>query len=107
MKTNHSTYVPFTDEQLQRMGELYLEGLSFRKLSVIYGISAHAVDRRLKWMGIPARKPGSRAKVTPETLVQVAAMRARNVPWKLIEKETGWAASTLQMAHKRSMRSAS
>lgn len=52
--------IPFTDQQLKRMADMYKLGHSSRKISAIFGISQTAVLRRLHTMGVKVRDPGSK-----------------------------------------------
>lgn len=55
-----SRIIPFTDQQLKAMAELYGRGTTSRRLASIYGISQKAVLRRLRALGVRVRTRGSR-----------------------------------------------
>lgn len=98
MNVDDGRYIPFTDEQLMRMDELYIAGASTRKLSAIYGIADSSVRRRLRMRGISIRKRGQQPLITVEEAAAVAALRADGVRWVEISRMFGRAISSLQQA---------
>ena len=92
--------IPFTEEQLQMMGDLYVEcKWSTRRLGDHYGISATAVARRLKARGVTLRSGGN-LPVPDDVLVTARTMRKQGALWQDISKRLGWSERTLYKAMK-------
>lgn len=93
--------IPFTEQQLQRMGELYVKSKwSTIRLGETYGISATAVARRLKERGIALRSGGNLG-IPKDALSSARRMRKRGMIWRDISAKLGWHEHSLQHALKR------
>lgn len=96
-----SRYIPFTDEQLKALADMYREGRSARSLSIIYGVSAETVRRRLEAMGVELRGRGGNHVVLPGVLEKAKQMRQEKKSWRAIVKETGVKSDTIMFAMRR------
>lgn len=94
-------YIPFTDEQLWRMIELYYEGWSTRNLAGRYGISPCTVRRRLLKLGVKLRGTGKSHVVTEQVLATAHRMRAEGTGWRAIVAATGVHADSIMNAMRR------
>lgn len=68
-------HIPFSEEQLQRMCASYEAGATIYSLSVEYGISATAVQYRLKVNGVKIRPKGPPRINLRRLAAQIAALR--------------------------------
>ena len=94
-------YIPFTDDQLKALGDLYLAGQSTHRLGKRYGISATTVMRRLAAMGIQLRPLRANRTATDEVVAKAEKMRADGNQWRAIEKATGVKRLTIMGAIRR------
>lgn len=53
--------IPFSDEQHQRMIDMYQAMTPSRKIAEVFGIGQHTVLRRLRTLGVKVRRRGNSA----------------------------------------------
>lgn len=94
-------YIPFTDEQLQRLCEMYKEGWSTRKLAARYGVSPCTVRRRLLKLGVKLRGTGKNHVVTEQVMATAYRMRTEGTGWRAIVAATGVRSDSIQNAMRR------
>lgn len=99
-------FIPFTDEQLQRLADLYRNGWSTRKLGARYGISACTVRRRLLAMGVTLRGQGKWHVVTDQVMAIARHMREVGAGWRVVHWATGVAPDSIMNAMRRERRAA-
>lgn len=58
---NNGHVIPFSDEQHQRMIDMYEAMTPSRKIAEVFGIGQHTVLRRLRTLGIKVRRRGNTA----------------------------------------------
>lgn len=80
----HPAFIPFEDEQLKRMAELYNAGKTFAQLSESYGVSETVIKRRLLEQGVQLRSRGKRRIYTASQMVEVDDLRASGTSWEAI-----------------------
>lgn len=91
---SHPNCVPYTDEQLARMRQMYEEDRKGTvEIGKIYGIDAKSVAKRLKRMGVIIRKGGSQRRFTDAVCEQIVK-----------EKEEGYTIEFLAARYECSMR---
>lgn len=54
----HVNTIPFDDDQLSRLANMYREGKSAREIAKVYGINQNSVIRRLATLGVEMRRQG-------------------------------------------------
>lgn len=101
MNTTCHRYIHFTDEQLKRMGELYLSGMTVERIGEMYGIYGSAVCLRLNHLGIPRRRKCPPNKMTIEQCREAKKLRDSGVEGRDIMARYGVSRSTLSEAFKR------
>lgn len=97
-------YIPFTDEQLKALGDMYLAGQSTHRLAKRYGISPTTVMRRLLARGITLRPLRENRVATDEVLATAQRMREEGKAWRHIEKATGVLPRSIMGAMRRKRR---
>lgn len=77
-------FVVFTEEQLQRMKNLYEADNSLKDISAIYGIDATTVATRLRAMGVEIRKSHRPRCLSEDKLAEVHELKQKNVTWEAL-----------------------
>lgn len=93
---DHGSTIPFTDEQLHQMADLYQSGVSLRKVGDKFGICQAAVTRRMLAVGVEIRHCPAATKVTDQIALQIIDMRRQGKTWKHISHQLGYAIRTMQ-----------
>lgn len=94
-------FIPFTEEQLQALADLYRAGHSTRKLSARYGISPCTVRRRLLALGVTLRGHAPIRSATVQVMEIAHRMRKEGRGWRSIAEATGVKADTIMGAMRR------
>lgn len=93
---DHGSTIPFTDEQLRDMADLYESGVSLRKVGDKFGICQNAVTRRMLAIGVEIRHWRAATKVTDQIALQIIDMRRQGKTWKQISHQLGYVIRTMQ-----------
>ncbi len=82
----------WTDERLEKLKELWTQGLSISQIGEALGVSRNAIAGKAHRMGLPKRpSPISRPKV--EKLEVVMPEVTENLPWRLELRQLEWSRS--------------
>lgn len=77
--TLHSdSFIPFTDQQLIAMRELYESGKSAKDISAIYGIDPGSVRRRLKIMQVKLRPQGRKQLFDDDQCIKMVILKEKS-----------------------------
>ena len=92
--------IAISQEEKDRIDELYAEGKSAMYVGFIIGRSAQTVGKYLKESG-QARPPSGRRPLalTADQRAVVVKLRAGNMPWAAIARRYGVSVETVKRAH--------